>query len=436
MSEKGANIDLLFRNGLKDFEVLPPVGVWEGIQNSGKVKTRSYVLLKVAAAVTLLMTLSFFTYRWSRDITDNQNTLAAFDVKMYPPVQVNKIKNNYLPPNLAENLVSSPAVEKESIIVDESLNVSEPDVSSVAAFHYDSKMDMKIALNQPIGGSAPAVIYTPQYNQATTSFGSLNYPQTENIKPENRWSLAAFASPTYYSKFSSGEDGLSKDLMESEEPIVSYTGGLGLSYKISKRFSIQSGLYYSSLGQKLDGINSYEGFRQYDNSKGDNNFIVHSSNGDIYANNPDVFLSTDASERIMTAYTNDVFDPKKANLQYLNNSLTQNLSYLELPLILRYKLVDKTLGINLIGGLSYNFLVSNSVYTELEGNKYLIGDTRGLNPMSVSSSVGMGMEYNVSKKLSLNLEPTFRYYLNPFSISGSYAHPYSFGVFSGVSYKF
>ena len=31
MNEKGANIDLLFRNGLKDFEVLPPPGVWDNI---------------------------------------------------------------------------------------------------------------------------------------------------------------------------------------------------------------------------------------------------------------------------------------------------------------------------------------------------------------------------------------------------------------------
>ena len=33
MSEKGANIDLLFRNGLKDYEVLPPAGVWEGVKS-------------------------------------------------------------------------------------------------------------------------------------------------------------------------------------------------------------------------------------------------------------------------------------------------------------------------------------------------------------------------------------------------------------------
>jgi len=47
------------------------------------------------------------------------------------------------------------------------------------------------------------------------------------------------------------------------------------------------------------------------------------------------------------------------------------------------------------------------------------------------------MGYNISDKFSLNLEPTFKYYLNPFGeFSGLKSQPYSFGVFSGLSYKF
>ncbi len=87
--------------------------------------------------------------------------------------------------------------------------------------------------------------------------------------------------------------------------------------------------------------------------------------------------------------------------------------------------------------LSYNLLVDNSVYTVIDGNKYMIGSTEGMNMFTVSSSVGMGVEYKFSGKLSLNLEPTFRYYLNTFNnVIGSQFHPYSFGIFSGISYKF
>ena len=227
-------------------------------------------------------------------------------------------------------------------------------------------------------------------------------------------------------------------LMASEQPLISYSGGVALSYKINKRFSIQSGLYYSSLGQEIDGINSFGGFQKYDYTKGDHNFEVLTTNGTVYTNNADVFLiSTSPGERILTNYTNDVFDPEKANLQYINNTLIQNFSFLELPVVLRYKIVDKTIDFNLIGGISYNMMVNNSVYTMIDGGKYPIGKTEGLNLINLSSSLGMGMEYNFSEKLSLNLEPTFRYYLNPFNEpAGSKIHPYSFGIFSGISYRF
>jgi hypothetical protein len=187
----------------------------------------------------------------------------------------------------------------------------------------------------------------------------------------------------------------------------------------------------------VGGINSFAGFREYDYTKGDHNFEVLTSSGRIYTENADIFLLDNSGDRVVTRYTNDVFDPTKANLSYINNSLFQNFSYIEMPVILRYKLIDKSIDFNLIGGLSYNLLVNNSVHTVIDGSKYTIGKTAGLNPFMVSSSMGMGIEYSLSEKFSLNLEPTFRYYLNPFGeIPGLKIHPYSFGVFSGLSYKF
>ncbi len=57
---------------------------------------------------------------------------------------------------------------------------------------------------------------------------------------------------------------------------------------------------------------------------------------------------------------------------------------------------------------------------------------------SSAAHLGMGMEYSITNNLSFNFEPTFRYYLNSFNnLAGmSSLHPYTFGVFSGLSYKF
>jgi hypothetical protein len=297
---------------------------------------------------------------------------------------------------------------------------------------------LTITSRETVRGPSLTSLNTFDGNPAMIKYPDLQYlPENTDTKPKNRWSIAAMASPTYYSSFNSGSDALSKQLSATEQPLVSYSGGVAFSYKISKRFSVQSGIYYSSLGQRVDGINSFSGFQPYGNTKGDHNFEVLTTNGTVYTNNPDVFLAADGSDRIHTAYTNDVFDPNKASLQPVNNSIDQNFSYLELPVVLKYKILDKTIGINVIGGLSYNLLVHNSVYTTIDGSRYNVGDTKGLNPLTLSSSIGMGMEYNISGKLSINLEPTFRYYLSPFSVTtSSFIHPYSFGIFSGVSYRF
>jgi hypothetical protein len=281
-----------------------------------------------------------------------------------------------------------------------------------------------------------------QINNLTTDNLDQEYQDylAENSTAEQsgRWSIAALATPTYYGKINSGSDELSKQIMASEQSVISYSGGVALAYNVNKRFSIQTGLFYSSVGQEIDGINSYAGFQKYDNTKGDHNFEVLTTNGTVFTNNADVFLFADgSSDRIITNFNKDVFDPQKASLDYISNTMRQDFSYLELPVFLRYKLIDRVVDFNLIGGLSYNLLLDNSVYTVIDGNKYMIGTTEGLNMFSLSSSLGMGMEYKFSEKLSLNLEPTFRYYLNTFNnVAGSNFHPYSFGIFSGISYRF
>jgi hypothetical protein len=73
MDKRKANIDLLFRNGLKDFEVLPPPEVWNNILPVIRKKQRYAVLLRTAAMVALLFSISFLAYRFSRQIPSSFN---------------------------------------------------------------------------------------------------------------------------------------------------------------------------------------------------------------------------------------------------------------------------------------------------------------------------------------------------------------------------
>lgn len=439
MDKREANIDLVFRNGLKDFEVIPPSNVWDNIQPVIKTKHRSVILIRAAASVAVLLTLSFFTYEWSRLITSAPESSAVVlnresvsSVKspsnVNPLISLKEIKSQSDKEGTQLKVISENKNEAKNL-----MNISPESIS------LQETKSLQVSFTDQRSGPVLATLNKSQKNTFRISNPDLQYSLVNSPeKVVERWSVAAMASPTYYSHFNSGGNEITKQLMSSEQPMISYSGGVAFSYKISKRVSVQSGLYYASLGQVVDGINTYAGFQKYGYTKGDHNFEVLTTNGTVFTRNSDVFLSaTGTVARINTNYTSDVFDPNKANLRYINSTISQNFSYLELPVLVRYKIIDKTIDLNLIGGVSYNLLVNNSVYTMVNGSKYTIGETEKLNPLSISSTLGMGMEYNFSEKLSLNVEPTLRYYLNPISGStGINVHPYSFGIFSGFSYKF
>jgi hypothetical protein len=440
MDNREANIDLVFRNGLKDYEVLPPAEVWDNIQPKIARNQKPFIILRAAALAAAVVSLGFFAYQWGSEkqvITNNQ--ILAFNPESEAPAfntpvirQLKRVENALIPVKPVTLAVSEPA---DNPVVNEIY--TEPliaqAVSDIDSETINEERNAEITLPSRPEAKGDEIIY-PALNILT----SPDQPGIEILKEKQRWSIAALASPAYYSEFTTGNDYLASQLKSSEDNVMSYSGGVSFAYKVNKRFSIQSGIYYSSIGQVVEGVSAYTGFQVFDFSKGDRNFEVLTTNGIIYTTNADVFLLGQGPvEKIMTNYSNDVFDPVKSNLSYLGENLRQNLSYLELPVLMRYKIVDRTIDLNLIGGISYNMLIANSVSTVIKGEKYMVGETDGLNPLSLSSSLGMGMEYSISDKFTLNVEPTFRYYMNPFSnIAGMNVHPYSFGIFSGVSYKF
>jgi hypothetical protein len=435
MDERGANIDLLFRNGLKDYEVLPPQDVWDKIQPAAVKKARPFIYLRAAAIVAAVTSISLIAYMLNRDISPDGADLDSFSISEAAPLRVRPLQSLVTPVNdlkeynivtVAEIPVVSP-VEKGAETRYEKYRVIDDQAGSEIFEGNTARQATKLITTEKAKTNSNAIELTSEVPEF--------YPELKPVET-NRWSIAAMASPTYYSGFGSGKSETS--YANSEKSVFSYSGGFAVSYKINKRLSVQTGVYYASHGQRIDGISAFGGFGKYFDTKGSSNFEVMTSSGTVHTNNPDVFLVDNAlGNRIITAYTNDVFDPNKANLSYIGGAIIQNFNYLQMPVMLRYKIIDKNLDVNLIGGISSDFLLNNNVFARTAGGKYDLGKTEGMNSLAFSSSLGMGMEYSLSKKISLNLEPTFRYFLNPTKIvSVSGMHPYSFGIFSGISYRF
>jgi len=439
MDDRKANIDLVFRNGLKDYEILPPAEVWNNIRPVIRRKSRPYIILRAAAMVAVVLSLSIIAYRMGTQIPSlsENNTITRTTVPESPvtnnsgELSTQVAATSTRPPEIAQ--VSLPEMKPEDNIT------SEYEQGIFRSFVFQPETDRISVNDQFIVKPDFLAINRTGIDALSLGEGETLYSPSIPAKVEsNRWTVGALVSPAYYTNFYSGNPEAAAQLKSEEQPLFSYSGGVAFSYKINGRLSVQSGLYYSSFGQELSGITSFSGFKGYDFTKGDHNFEVLTSSGRVYTNNADVYLLDRISDnRIATIYTYDIFDPAKANLQFIDNSLRQNFSYLEVPVVMRYKIVDKTVDFNIIGGLSSNVLVKNAVYASLDGSRYQVGKTSGINLITFSSSLGLGMEYSFTSNLSLNLEPTFRYYLIPFSeMPGLRIHPYTFGIFSGLSFRF
>lgn len=439
MVERGAHIDLFFRNGLKEYEVLPPSEVWDNIRPAIPGKQRSFFVLKAAAAAFILVSLSTFLFLLARNFSDKFNS---------PAISLNQEalpEGTYIAKTRPMEVLSPkemPVITKETVPDNplpvasvEKVYFAPPEMELFKPFYLQSSLQNNYRLDY---------FGTPKISEIQSTSGmeiGFKPEEAENAgtnKMSNKWSIGALATPAYYSKFSFDNNDASKDLIKSEKAAASYSGGVAFSYIVNKRISVQTGLYYSYLSQKVTGISSYAGFHKYYDAKAGSAFMVKTSSGIITSDNNDIYLMDNTSgSRVITGYTLDVFDPYKANLKYIDNTILQNFNYLEIPFLVRYKIIDRKMDFDLVGGLSYNMLVNNSAYSMSGGVKYYIGPTVGLSPVTFSSSLGIGMVYSLSKKISLNLEPTFRYYITPLGgLAGSSIHPYSFGILSGLFYKF
>jgi len=434
MADRKVNIDVVFRNGLKDYEAMPPHDIWGEIQPSIKTRFNLPIFVKVAASLAVIFTLAFFSYRLGIN-----SAIRVAENRSYFPSERASLQQTLVqnPVILAENRtaeikgITYNGSPLEAVVLEVTDNHRVATNEHIDEIFIDNAVKLFGPAKLQDESDPKSQYYTiEEYN--SIDFSAQNDNPRDRV--EQKWTIAALASPTYYT--GTVNNGSQVVLSADEQPSISYAGGVAFSYRINERVSIQSGLYYSNIGQRINGISSYAGFGPINASKGDTPFEVATNSGTIQTDNADIFLADASGTRVSSDYSIDNFDPVKSSLSQIGTSLEQSFRYIEVPLSLRYKVVDGTLGVNLFGGLSSNLLVGNNVYSNNDGVIHYIGKTDGLRGFVISSTFGMGMEYNISKSISLNLEPMLRYYLTPINATSTGTNPFSFGLFSGIAYKF
>jgi len=442
MLDKKSNIDILFRDGLKNLEVLPPAMVWDNIAPVLQAKRRGRAWMGIAASVAALSLLA--TTAWLSGILNERNN----GISIASSVQSDDIPVNVTLPEqsagaiVTQTIAGSPTDDLitsspqfiayqmgnlEQVILETETPMVISDNLLPASMNEDENNDENYL---------PEInILSGIYPDPWTLPDALSDTKTEKI---DRWAIGAGFAPSAILKQNNTRSQELDNMIANEKLMVSYSGSFSVSYNINTRFAINAGLAYSNLAQRVTGVSTYTGFAPVVAAKGPGDIQIATSVGKIVSSNNDIYISDHTGSRITTLYGADVFDPVKSGLPFVGTDLMQSFRYLEVPLYLRYKLVDRKIDINMIGGVSYSFLVGNSVHTNsFSGEELYVGYTEGMSPFNLTSSMGMGFEYSTSGNLSFSLEPMVRYYISPIGTQiGSSIHPWAAGIFTGLRYKF
>lgn len=253
-----------------------------------------------------------------------------------------------------------------------------------------------------------------------------NSQETELAESKsNKWSVGPSIGPVYFNSFGSGSPIHSNFVANSKTGNVNLSYGLTVSYDISKKLSVRSGLHKVDYSYDTNEISFSASISASTNNQIDNINYVSTSKNLVIRNSEDSKLSQQTIS-LEVAAQNPARDGR----------MIQDFGYLELPVEINFALLDHKFGINLIGGLSSLFLVDNSVVLQANGNTVEMGEANNINDVNLSTNIGFGLNYKFSPTLQLNLEPMFKYQLNTFSQSAGNFQPFSIGVYTGLNFKF
>ncbi len=269
-------------------------------------------------------------------------------------------------------------------------------------------------------------------------FDEIAEQNQEEVVAENsgsKWSAGPSIAPVYFSAMGEGSPVHSIFVPNSKSGDVNLSYGLSVAYEVSKKLSIRSGIHKVDYGYRTNDVEFSSSLESATNSQIDNidytltsrNLVVSSkTNTRIESLNQNPFLDNS------TDFASDVSAVSAAR----DGVMEQQFGYLEVPVELNYVVLDKRFGINLIGGVSSLFLVDNSISLSSGELTTEVGEANNVNSVNFSTNVGFGMNYKVTPKVQLNIEPVFKYQLNTFSETDGTFNPFSVGVYSGLNFKF
>lgn len=468
------NIDELFRKKLQNYEQEPPAYLLENVLAgaAGNTRRRKLIYWRIAgiAAALLVAFVAGWQFNAREGIELKQQTIISQNSA--PKTGSEKIiqsekkavsisaETSSLPIASSDTFSQERKDKKQRITGSStSLGIAPPEETSLIAVRNESVIlkPLKSIYRLIKHNTEPAkTLQERKDNEAMTEWAEKTIDQqimdqnqqiilAENqAKEKGRWLVGAQVSPAYSVSRSSHTKEYASNMLNSENSSpVALGGGLSVEYKPGKRWSLQSGVYYSGIGQK-SGNSSNSNSKDYALANTDRGSEYFNANVNIDTKSNKMMMNSTAGVIEFSGVPSQIVlgtsfeDKSMVSAVIVSDArFIQNFEYIEIPLYLRYTLIDSRFDVEMLGGFSSNLLVGNQTFLESGTGKSLIGKTKDMETLNYSGTLGIGVKYGLSKRIFLNVEPRVKYYLNSLNSNSSVTYkPYTIGVFTGLSYEF
>ncbi len=465
------NIDRLFQERFKDFESEPSEQAWANIQlalkEKDKDKKRIPFWIKTSGIAASFLLGFFVLYTATKNdiqknvVIETKVIKNSFDTKdsttgsikkernpleidRIPQVVLNSIKtakknekNNTSPDQFKIN--SHQEKNQKSAVVYFQKNHSPINQTNTIADDNNRLQKNQILKNNtqkmPFGKSdatnIPRVsiaavdethqselsLKTPNELEEILKNKSESEKEVIALNPNKKWHITPNVAAVYLNP-NSGGSAIDPQFLENQKTAEnSLSFGIGITYAISKKVALRSGISRLSLGYNTNDVVYTTG-------------LVNNNLTNIrYSSKALIEIKNAASLNSLTTFEKDL---QKTNTGAIN----QKMGYYEIPLEVSYAVLDKKFGINLIGGVSTLFLSQNKITLISSETNVNLGEANNLNPIHFSTNVGLGFRYKILKSFQINVEPMLKYQVNTFSNNSGGFTPLFIGLYSGVSYSF
>jgi len=491
------NIDQLFKERFKDFKKAPDDHVWGAIEASldAKKKRRRIIPIwwKLGGVAALLAVLLYLFGNFNSEGDKPSPTIEPQEIIVNTPVEDNT-KSKDLPPKItpfvkedntltskddikqntkpqvadrASNEIDSgfsPTTTKSETtsvlaIVDKSATIKNSistDTTVGAREAGSLETDERVAANSTntvvdsiTNSTIRAAVKTNQSENAEANDGIAQNKVEDRMEkksiydviqeqenddlvaetPVNRWAVGPTVAPVFFNSFGDGSPVHSSFVPNAKSGNTNVSYGVNVAYTIGKKLKVRSGVHRVEFGLTTNDIAFSASLSGSTNAIIDN--ITYNNSARNLVVQSKAAVQVPNSAQLQNAIS-DVFGASAT----LNGVMVQQFGYLEVPLELNYTLLDRKIGVHVVGGVSSLFLLNNSISLESDGFVTDIGEANNINALNFSTNIGFGVNYKFSKKMIFNIEPVFKYQLNTFTDTAGTFQPYSIGVYSGLNFRF